>query len=288
MSVLAQDNDPRMTLGPTGAPERQAGGSDPVLEARQITVRFGGVVALNHVDLAVPSGTVVGLIGPNGAGKSTLLAALSGFLRPTEGTVLTDGTDITQRSAHWRARSGIARSFQHPEMVAELTVEDHLRLACRMHDTPSRLWSDMIVWRGLRGSSSESEDESVQSILDLLDLHDVRHRLPSSLSLGTCRMVELARSLITDPQVLLLDEPASGLDAGSRKRLPGVLRSVVADGRQSLLLVEHDVDLVMNVCDVVHVLNFGEVVAVGAPHEVQSDAAVQEAYLGAPNLEHVS
>ena len=264
----------------TAGPRAAAGG--PVLEARQVSVRFGGVVALNQVDLKVPPGTVVGLIGPNGAGKSTLLAVLSGFLRPARGTVLGAGRDITHRSAHWRARSGIARTFQHPEMAAELAVEDFLRLAYRVHNSPSRLWTDLVTGRGLRGGNEESEDRSVHAMLDLLGLHDFRYRLPSGLSLGTCRIVELARALVTDPKVLLLDEPASGLDIKERKRLTAGLRAVAGAGQRSLLLVEHDVDLVMKLCDVVYVLNFGEIVAAGTPGEVQSDPVVQEAYLGTP------
>ncbi|HSY16166.1 MAG TPA: ABC transporter ATP-binding protein [Jatrophihabitantaceae bacterium] len=267
---MAAGSDPGEDLTPT---------TGSVLSTRTVSMHFGGVVALHDVTVNVPPSTTVGLIGPNGAGKSTLLAVLSGLLTPTRGAVVRGTQDISRRSARWRARSGIARTFQHPELFADLTVTEHLQLAYRIHNEPVRLWTDLWTGNGLL-RRAEAGTETVQRLLDLLNLNGVRDRLPSGLSLGTCRIVELARALASDPRILLLDEPASGLDIQERARLADVLQAVAADGQRSLLLVEHDVDMVMDLCDLVYVLNFGELIASGTPDAIRSDPAVLEAYLG--------
>ncbi|MCW2532936.1 MAG: Branched-chain amino acid transport system ATP-binding protein [Blastococcus sp.] len=249
------------------------------IEAHGITVRFGGLVALNEVDLLVPAQSIVGLIGPNGAGKSTLFAVLSGLLRPTAGTVLMDGENVSRSSPQERARRGLARTFQHPELFSAMTVRDHVVLAYRVRHAKSRIWSDLVTGRGFRRPPAQ-ETARVDELIDALHLGDIQHRPVAGLSLGKSRMVEVARALAVDPKVLLLDEPSSGLDVKETEELAATLVRVVADHGVSLLLVEHDVELVLGMCDLVHVLDFGVKISEGKPAAIRADPAVRAAYLG--------
>ncbi|TDC72000.1 ABC transporter ATP-binding protein [Actinomadura sp. GC306] len=260
------------SAGPPGAAAR--------LEASGVTVRFGGLVALDGVDLAVPPGAVVGLVGPNGAGKSTLFAVLSGLLRPDAGRVRMGGEDVTRASAAARARRGLARTFQRPELFAGLTVRDHVVLADRVRRRGGGILRDLVTGGGFRRPSA-AEDERVAAIIESLHLEDLQDREVSGLPLGACRLVEVARALATGPEVLLLDEPTSGLDGRETAELAATLRRVNADHGVSLLLVEHDVELVLGMCETVHVLDFGAMIRTGPPAEIRSDPAVRAAYLGA-------
>ncbi|MFG3025384.1 ABC transporter ATP-binding protein [Streptomyces sp. NPDC048254] len=250
------------------------------IEAGGVTVRFGGLVALSEVDLAVPPASVVGLVGPNGAGKSTLFAVLSGLLAPSAGTVVMDGLDVTRASAQRRARRGLARTFQHPELFPGLTVREHVVLAYRLRHMRHRIWTDLVTGGGFRRAPVD-EDRRVDALLAALRLTDQAHRPVSGLPLGTSRLLEIARALAVDPGVLLLDEPSSGLDAHETDELAATLSRVVADHGVSLLLVEHDVELVLGMSDVVHVLDFGVKISEGSPAQVREDPAVRAAYLGA-------
>jgi branched-chain amino acid transport system ATP-binding protein len=249
------------------------------LEASGVTVRFGGLVALDGVDLAVPAGGVVGLVGPNGAGKSTLFAVLSGLLRPDAGQVRMGDEDVTRATARTRARRGLARTFQRPELFSGLTVREHVVLADRVRHRGGRILRDLVTGGGFRRPSA-AEDERVDAVLDALRLGDLRDREVSGLPLGACRLVEVARALATGPDVLLLDEPSSGLDARETAELAVTLARVNADRGVSLLLVEHDVELVLGMCGTVYVLDFGAVIRSGTPEEVRADPAVRAAYLG--------
>lgn len=249
------------------------------IEARDVTVRFGGLVALSDVTLRVPPASVVGLVGPNGAGKSTLFAVLSGLLRPSSGTVLMDGDDITAVSPQERARRGLARTFQHPELFTELTVREHVVLGYRLRHSRRRVWTDLVTGGGFRRAHTD-EDARVDEILEALQLVQHAHRPVSGLPLGTSRLVEIARALAVEPTVLLLDEPSSGLDARETDQLVATLSTIVADRGVSLLLVEHDVDLVVGISDLVHVLDFGTTIYEGPPDQVRADPAVRAAYLG--------
>jgi branched-chain amino acid transport system ATP-binding protein len=251
----------------------------PWLEARGVTVRFGGLVALEDVDLAVPGQSIVGLVGPNGAGKSTLFAVLSGLLRPTTGSVLMDGEDVTRSTPQKRAGRGLARTFQHPELFSALTVREHVVLGYRMRHAKSRVWTDLLTGRGFL-RAPEAETTRVDELIDALQLGAIQHRPVTGLPLGSARLVEIARALAVDPRVLLLDEPSSGLDVRETDDVAAVLRSVVRDHGVSLLLVEHDVKLVLGLCDEVHVLDFGVKIASGTPSQVRTDPAVRSAYLG--------
>ena len=249
------------------------------LEAQGVTVHFGGLVALKDVDLAVPPSSIVGLVGPNGAGKSTLFGVMSGLLRPTRGRVLLDGDDITSLRPQGRAGLGLARTFQHPEIFSGLTVRDHLVLAHRVRHTKSRIWSDLFTMGSLRPADAK-ETEKVEGLIDLLSLRSLADRPALGLPLGSARLLELGRALATAPTVLLLDEPSSGLDSSETEQFESTLRRVADEQGISVLLVEHDVELVMRMCSTVYVLDFGALIASGTPAEVRANPAVRAAYLG--------
>jgi len=232
----------------------------PLLQVDQIMVRFGGVVAVDRVTLTAEAGRVTGLIGPNGAGKTTLFNVVTGVQAPTSGQVVFEGSDVTRLAVHRRARRGLARTFQRLEVFASLSVRDNVRVATEL---------STLVDVGNR----------VDSLLERVGLVDVADRTAGDLPTGQARLVEIARALATEPRLLLLDEPASGLDEAETRRLGELLRSLAEDGL-GVLVVEHDMDLVMKVCDVIHVLDLGQLIATGTPGEVQKDRRVLEAYLG--------
>jgi len=231
------------------------------LEVRGVMVRFGGVMAVGGVDIDVPTGRVTGLIGPNGAGKTTLFNVISGMQEANSGTVLVDGTDITRESPHRRARRGLARTFQRLELFGSMTVRDNVRVAAEL--------------AGVR-----DVDTQVTSLLRRVGLDDRAEHTAGDLPTGSARLVEIARALATNPRFLLLDEPASGLDDRESEELGSLLRSLVADGL-AVLLVEHDMGLVMHVCDHIYVLDLGLIIAHGTPDQVQHHPEVLRAYLGA-------
>jgi branched-chain amino acid transport system ATP-binding protein len=249
------------------------------MSCSEVTVRFGGVVAVNSVSIDIPPSSIIGLVGPNGAGKSTLFSVLSGLRRPNHGSVQFEGQDITHASAQHRARMGLARTFQHPEMFSGLTAREHIMLSHRIRTQRSRIFSDMVTARGFRRADRD-EVERVDQLLDVLNLTEIANRPVAGLSLGMTRLVELARALAANPTVLLLDEPSSGLDAQETEQVIEVFRLAVERRGVSLLLVEHDVSMVLGLCDTVNVLDFGELIACGTPDEVRNDSGVRAAYLG--------
>jgi branched-chain amino acid transport system ATP-binding protein len=249
------------------------------LEARGVTVRFGGLVALSDVTIAVPRAAIVGLVGPNGAGKTTLFHVISGLLNPNDGDVFLGGRKITRLSAARRARLGLARTFQQLELFMGLTVREHVVLGYRVRNERRRLWSDLFTAGALRGESRD-EKKRVDHLVDLLGLTSVANTAAASLPLGTSRRVEVARALATHPSVLLLDEPSSGLDARETAQLGIALRSVVTEEQVSMLLVEHDVAMVLGLSSRVSVLDFGVCIAEGSPDEIRNNEAVRSAYLG--------
>lgn len=251
------------------------------LAATGVTVRFGGLLALNDVSIAVEPGAIVGLVGPNGAGKSTLLGVLSGLLRPDGGRIWMRGQDVTHTSPRARARLGLARTFQQPELFLGLTVREHLVVAHRARVAPQRMWTDMLNPRSLLPPDAE-ETERIDALLEMLRLTSVASAPVAALPLGILRLVEVGRALATQPRCLLLDEPLSGLDLKAAENLLAVFRQIVdqADPPLSLVLVEHDVAAVLSLSDTVYVLDFGERIAAGSPEVVRNDPAVRAAYLG--------
>ncbi len=249
------------------------------LSCHGVTVRFGGLVAVKNADLEVPAATIVGLIGPNGAGKSTLFNVLSGLLRPTNGKVRQNGQDVTGARPQIRAERGLARTFQHPELFPGLTVREHLVLGYRVRHHRSRIWTDLITMGSLHPVETD-EKTRVDQLLDILGLTPIADRAALGLPLGQARLVELGRALSTSPTVLLLDEPSSGLDSTETQQLETTLRRVATEQGISVLLVEHDVELVMRLCAHIYVLDFGSLIANGNPQQIQADPAVRAAYLG--------
>jgi branched-chain amino acid transport system ATP-binding protein len=246
------------------------------LEAVGVTRRYGGLTAVDGVDLEVSSGEVVALIGPNGAGKTTLFSCLSGVEAPDAGSVLLDGRDLTGLSAHQWARRGVGRTFQRLELFGSLTVADNLRIGAESRRAGS-LVRGLI---GLPDRRSSADSAHVRQVAELLGLGPQLDRAAGGLPTGTQRLVDLGRALCRDPQVLLLDEPASGLDTTETTELQRILRGLAADG-MAVLLVEHDVRLVLDVADRIYVMASGRRIAAGTPAQVRDDPAVREAYLAA-------
>ncbi len=240
------------------------------LDVRGVSVNFGGLAALSEVSLAVPDGTITGLIGPNGAGKTTLFDVITGMRKASRGSVTFNGQDLKGVSPYRRSRLGLGRTFQRLELFGTLTVRENVRVAAS-------------VGRGRARQSladgHESVDEVTDRLLGRVHLEDVAEARADTLPTGTGRLVELARALAIHPTTLLLDEPASGQNPEETSRFADILRALSADGL-AILLVEHDMELVMSVCDTVFVLVHGEILCSGTPIEIQRDPAVADAYLG--------
>ena len=249
------------------------------LRAEGVTIRFGGLTAVSEASIAVPAGSFVGLIGPNGAGKTTLFNAIGGFLEPAEGRITFGEQDITQMSPTARARLGIGRTFQKLELFGRMTVFDNLMVAAEAAHSRLDMVSDLLSLP--RRHSEERRCAALaERILDALDLSWALDRIAGELPVGTARVLELARALCTEPKLLLLDEPSSGLDSAETEAFGDLLLRVNRDQGIGILLVEHDMDLVMRVCADITVLEFGRVIARGAPDQIVADPRVRTAYLG--------
>jgi branched-chain amino acid transport system ATP-binding protein len=236
-----------------------------LLQAVDVTMRFGGVHALTEANVSLEAGSITGLIGPNGAGKTTLFNVVTGLLTPTSGRVLLEGEDITELPVHERARRGIARTFQRLEAFNRLSARENVLVAAEVR----RRWD----------RSAPKPAAATDEIMERIGLTRVADVTVGTLPTGTARLVELARALASGPTVLLLDEPSSGVDEQESAGMGELLRELARDGL-GVLLVEHDMTFVMGLCDTITVLDFGEVIAVGTPTEVQADPRVRAAYLG--------
>jgi branched-chain amino acid transport system ATP-binding protein len=258
---------------------RGDGTAGAVLRMRDVTVRFGGITALDDVRLEVDAGEVCGLIGPNGAGKTTLFDVISGVRVPDVGRVELDGRDITGWSAVRRARRGLRRTFQRVQTYGWLSVADNVLAAMEWQGGGGGLLADLVA-APTRFRRERRRRERVTDVLELCGLTAVAGELAGSLPIGMARMVELARAIVEPPRLLLLDEPTSGLEETEMARLGERIQEIGRSESCAVLLVEHDVGFVMGQCDRVVVLDLGTVLAAGLPEEIQSNAAVRTAYLG--------
>ena len=252
--------------------------SDILLSARNLSVRFGGVLAVNDVSFDVRRGEVFTLIGPNGAGKTTVFNLISRIYQPTTGSIDYDGQPLTNQPPHRIAGLGIARTFQNIELFEHATVLHNLLIGRHTHRRTG-LWNELFFTGRVRAAEIEAR-EKVEQVIELLDLQHYRETLVAGLPYGVRKVVELARALCTEPRLLLLDEPSSGLNVEETEDMAFWIQDIQQELGTTVLMVEHDMTLVSKVSDRVLAMNQGEVLAVGTPAEVQAHPGVVEAYLG--------
>ena len=252
--------------------------AEPVLATEGLNVRFGGITALDDVAISIAPGEIVGLLGPNGAGKTTLFNAISGFVKPDGGRVTLDGTEIQDLFPYERVAAGLGRTFQHVKLFRGMTVEENLLAAQHTHLRAGAVAAMLRLpsWR----RDEEEARERVELMLKIVDLRPWRNRYPWELSYGTVRFLELAAVLSLQPKILLLDEPATGIQQKEVEALGPMLKRVRDEIGCAIFLIEHDMGLLMGVSERVYALDFGKLIAEGTPAEVTADARVLESYLG--------
>ncbi|BEQ16122.1 ABC transporter ATP-binding protein [Desulfoferula mesophila] len=252
-----------------------------ILEIKDLSMVFGGITALADVSLSLEQGSITAVIGPNGAGKTTLFNCITGLYKPTRGQVLFKGQRINGMKPYKIAALGLGRTFQNIELFSKMTTMDNLLLGRHLH-MKSGIWSGSTFFR--RGSKAAAEEiahrQKVEEIIDFLDLQHARDRFVGGLPYGTQKVVELGRALAMEPDVLLLDEPVAGMNMEEKQDLMIWLGDIKEELGITLLVIEHDMRLVMEVSDEVMVLNYGEPIAQGKPEEVQNHPEVLKAYLG--------
>jgi branched-chain amino acid transport system ATP-binding protein len=279
--VSAHSTDERTRMVPLPSdyivPERDVN-STPVLECRHLGIDFGGLHAVEDFNLTVGKTEIAGLIGPNGAGKTTVFNLLTKVYQPTRGTILLDGVDTQGMSVAKASQSGIARTFQNIRLFSSLTVEENVEIG--LHNQIScGMWSD--IFRLPRHWKSEHEfHEKAIELLDVFDMSVYAKHVAGSLPYGAQRRLEIVRALATAPKLLLLDEPAAGMNPSETAELMGNIRKIRDDFQIAVMLIEHDMDLVMGICEGIAVLNYGKIIAKGTPEQIQGNPQVIEAYLG--------
>ena len=245
-----------------------------LLETKDLTVTFGGLNANDHVDIQVPQGSFVGLIGPNGAGKTTFIDAITGFVPTSAGSAIFNGQDLNQLKPHERAQLGLVRTFQSLELFEDLSVRDNLLVAAH----PTSWYTLLLDVLRMRQSNDEIE-KRIEWALEVAGLTGLEEELPTDLPHGQRKLVGVARALAAQPNLVLLDEPAAGLDTAESNALGGHLRGLL-DHDVTVFLIDHDMGLVLSVCDYIYVMDFGKIIAAGTPEEVRTNPEVVAAYLG--------
>ncbi len=253
-------------------------GESALLQVKDLSKRFGGIVALDGFNIRIHSGELVGLIGPNGAGKTTVFNLLSGVLRPSRGQIFFDGMNITGRRPDENTYLGIARTFQNIRLFKELSVSDNIKVAFDMR-LGKGFWPTLFHTPAYRRSELEMERKA-DEYLELFDLAAIRDTATGNLPYGLQRRVEIARAIATRPKLLLLDEPSAGLNPSETDELQNVLQDIHRSQGLTIFLVEHDMKLIMNICQKIQVIDQGRMLAYGPPDEVRRNSQVIEAYLG--------
>jgi branched-chain amino acid transport system ATP-binding protein len=251
---------------------------DPILEVREITRHFGGLIAVNKVSFAVSKGEIFGAIGPNGAGKTTLFNIITGLLLPSSGKLIYQGEELIKQKPHQIAKKGIARTFQNLRLFDNLSALENVAIAHHLHDR-SNLFSGILGLPKIKIQQQQTYFQALK-LLELVGIANKAEQQARNLAYGDRRRLEIARALALKPQVLLLDEPAAGMNTNEKGSLSELIKQIRDDFNLTILLIEHHVPLVMGLCDRIAVLDFGELIALGKPESVRNDPAVIEAYLG--------
>ena len=250
----------------------------PVLKAQHLSIQFGGLKAVDDFNMEIGESELVGLIGPNGAGKTTVFNMLTGVYKPTEGNIILDGKDITGKNPELISKAGVARTFQNIRLFTDMSVLDNVKVG--MHNDIRCSFPESVLHLPGYYKAEKKANEKAMELLDFMGLREFASAKAGSLPYGVQRRLEIVRALATNPSVILLDEPAAGMNPSETTELMHQIRRIRDTFHVAIFLIEHDMNLVMNVCEAIAVVNYGRIIAKGTPEEIRTNPAVIEAYLG--------